>query len=803
MQKTFKLSTTAIFVTTALLSNQAFANEDNQENKQADALDFEQIIVTGTPRATTKMKSSVSVSTIETGDVEIASPRTSAEILRSIPGIRSESTGGDGNANIAVRGLPVAAGGAKFLQLQEDGLPILQFGDIAFGNADIFLRADSTIESIQAVRGGSASTTASNAPGGIINFLSKTGESESGSVGATVGLDYDTIRSDFEFGGYLSDDVRFHIGGFVREGEGARESGYNGLSGGQIKANLTKELDNGYVRVYFKHLDDHSTGYLPMPMYADGSSIPGFDAQSDTPHSAYLLSTLRLNGDNNISRGDVRDGMNPVVNAIGFETSLDLSDEWKFENRFRVSNISGSFVSLFPAEVADSDTIATSFGDGATLHYANGPMAGQAYPDNANGNGLAMRIHTFDVDINDFGGIVNDLKLTRTFDELSVTAGYYVARQEISMSWLWNSYLMEAKGDNAALLDVQDKDGNPLSENGLYAYGVPYWGNCCQRNYDLTYNIRAPYLALSTEIGNFTIDASIRRDEGEAVGTYAGAVQQSIDMNGDGSISVPEQSVSGIDNANSQIANYDWGYTSYSIGSNYSIDDSNSVFARVSRGGRANADRLAFGKIRPDGSVTSEDSIDLVDQVEVGYKYKGDGLGLFITGFMAETEEQNFEATTQTFFDRVYEATGIELEAAYNMGDFNVKGGLTWTDAEITQDQVNPSVVGNTPRRQADLLYTLTTSYIMDNATVGVNFIGTTDAYAQDNNDLKFDGYTQVNAFAQYLITEDFSVSLNINNVFDVVGITEAEEGTAASTDVIRARTINGRTSSVALRYSF
>nr|AYW35317.1 transport protein TonB 4 [Catenovulum maritimum] len=792
-----------MFITSALISNQALAQNVEQEQDEADALDFEKIIITGTARPATKMKSSVSVSTIETTDVEVASPRTAAEILRSIPGIRSESTGGDGNANIAVRGLPVAAGGAKFLQLQEDGLPIIQFGDVAFGNADIFLRADSTIESIQAIRGGSASTTTSNAPGGIINFLSKTGESEAGSVGVTMGVDYDSIRSDFEFGGYLSDDVRFHIGGFVREGEGARDTGYSGLSGGQIKANITRELDNGYIRVYFKHLNDKSTSYLPMPMYANGDSIPGFNAQTDTPHSAYLLSMTRLDGDNNISRSDLRDGMNPVVNAIGAEVSLDLNDDWKFENRFRISNISGSFVSLFPAEVTDADTMAASFVDGSSLVYANGPQAGQSFSDNANGNGLAMRIHTFDVDINDFGSIVNDLKLTRTFDELSLTAGYYVARQEISMSWLWNSYLMEVKGDNAALLDVEDSNGNLLSDNGLYAYGVPAWGNCCQRNYDLSYSIRAPYLALSTEIGDFTIDASIRRDEGEANGTYAGAVQQTIDMNGDGNLSIPEQSVSSIDNANPQIANYEWAYTSYSVGSNYSLNKNNSLFARVSRGGRANADRLAFGKINPDGSVNSEDSIDLVDQIELGYKFKGKGIGVFITGFMAETEEQNFEATTQKFFDRVYEAKGIELEAAYNIGELSVKGGLTWTDAEITRDQINPDVVGNTPRRQADLIYSLTTSYILDSATFGINLQGTTDAYAQDNNDLKFDGYTQVNAFAQYLITDDFSVSLNVNNLFDAVGITEAEEGSANASDIIRARTINGRTSSVSLRYTF
>ncbi|XQF91438.1 TonB-dependent receptor plug domain-containing protein (plasmid) [Pseudoalteromonas espejiana] len=166
------------------------------------------------------MASSSSVNGCIGEQVEVSTPRSTAEAFRIIPGgFAPESAGGEGNANIAVRGLPVASGGAKFLQLQEDGLPVMQFGDVAFGNADIFMRLDNTVQTIESIRGGSASTSASNAPGGIINFISKNGENESGSVSTTVGLDYDSVRTDFEYGTYLTDSVRFHVGGFVRQGK--------------------------------------------------------------------------------------------------------------------------------------------------------------------------------------------------------------------------------------------------------------------------------------------------------------------------------------------------------------------------------------------------------------------------------------------------------------------------------------------------------------------------------------------------------------------------------------------------------
>ena len=782
------------------MQNTTSTEAQSQAGESASGLGFERIVVTGAvSRNQTVMQSSVSVSSLTPADIEIATPRSTAEIFRMLPGVRSESTGGEGNANIAVRGLPVASGGAKFLALQEDGLPVLQFGDIAFGNADIFLRADATLSRLDVIRGGSASTAASNSPGGIINFVSKTGEAGGGSLAITSGLNYDSFRTDFEYGGDLNSDTRFHVGGFVRQGEGVRDPGYQGETGYQLKANLTREFNSGYIRLYVKHLNDKAASYMPMPMQADGSSVEGFDAQRDTLQSAYLTQTVRLNGDNQISRGDVRDGMNPEVNSVGVEAVFDLSEGWTLENRFRISDVSGNFNTLFPAEVGNTQQIADSIaGSGATVSYAVGPNAGSAY-NGAN----AMRIHTFDVEINDFGSIVNDLKLSRRFGDVDVNVGYYVADQNISMSWLWNSYFMALKGDNAELLNVNAQDGTAFSEQGLLAYGVPYWGNCCQRNYDTSYSIKAPYAGFSWAKDKLSLDASIRRDIGSADGTYAGAAQASRDMNNDGVISQVEQSVSGIDLANPSLVNYSWGYNSYSVGANYQFDNDWAVFARISKGGRANADRLLFGKVNADGSVAKQDAVDEVTQYEFGSKSRHGNLNLFATAFFAETEEQNFEATSQRFFDRVYKAQGVELESSYRLGDLELRGSVTLTDAEISKDALSPELEGNTPRRQADMLYSLMARYYLDKAQLGLSVIGTSDAYAQDNNDLKFSGYAQVNVFASYDLAENLQLSVNINNLFDEVGITEAEEGSVPANGIIRARTINGRSASVGLRYQF
>jgi outer membrane receptor protein involved in Fe transport len=211
---------------------------------------------TGVAKGRDLLDSAISASTLDVVDLPKVGTSSVAGIIGNLPGIRAESSGIDGNSSLTVRGLPLAADGSKYLQIQEDGLPVLEFGDIHFGSTDEFVRADLGLSQVQVIRGGSASTFASNSPGGLINFISKTGDVEGGAVQVSSGLDHDLNRVDFDYGAPLADGWRFHVGGFYRQGEGPRDIGYDGFQGGQIKANLTRQFSNGYIRFYTKYLDD-------------------------------------------------------------------------------------------------------------------------------------------------------------------------------------------------------------------------------------------------------------------------------------------------------------------------------------------------------------------------------------------------------------------------------------------------------------------------------------------------------------------------------------------------------------------
>ncbi|MFS4483945.1 TonB-dependent receptor domain-containing protein [Hyunsoonleella sp. 2307UL5-6] len=773
-----------------------------------DAQSLDQVIVTGVVNPKSKIESSVSVSTMDIKLIEQASPRSTGELFRNIPGIRAESSGGEGNANFNVRGVPISSGGSRYFQIQEDGLPLNLFGDTSFGNADNFLRIDSNVGRVEAIRGGSASTQTSNGPAGIINMISKTGATEGGSLGTTFGLDYQTSRLDFEYGAPLENGLSYHFGGFIRTGEGPREIGYQGNKGGQFKANLTKRFDTGYVRVYAKLLNDRSVMYLPMPMLLEGnnddptySNLPGFDITSDSQHSAFLQQSAGTNPfDGGRHVNDVRNGNNPVSQSLGAEFSFDLGNDWKIAGKARYSNNSGEWVSPFTAAVGTVEEIETIARDASN---ATGPLV---YSDGDReafnpSNGLAQIIHMFDVTIDDLSNFFSDVKISKKLsDNFGVTAGLFTATQNTKIGWQWSSFISEVKGGGEARL--VDFDG--FSRNGQYSYGTPVWGNCCQRRYNTVHNVNSPYLGVDAAITEkLNFDGSVRFENVNVNGTIASgpSSQDTFDYNGNGTIEGIEQVVPIISGAAGQIINDNYNFISYSAGLNYKLNQGSAVFARYSSGasGRA-ADRNNYGT---DGRADVQ--FDEVSQLEVGFKKRLNNGVLNLTGFMSNTDEGLSNELNRSV-GNPFKAIGLEAETALAFGDnFNFNGSFTWTKAEI-DGGVNQ---GNKPRRQADLVYNLSPSYNFGDNTqhgVALSILGTTKSFAQDDNDLVMPAYAYFNLIGRAGLTDGLSLVLSVNNLFDTVGITEVEgngDGAFGTNRLVRARSISGRSTTLALQYKF
>lgn len=776
------------------------------------AVNLDQMVVTASPGALSKMSSSISVSSLEADQLLDSGAQSASDILRDIPGIRAESSGGEGNANISVRGLPVASGGGKFVQFQVDGMPVLEFGDIAFATPDTFLRPDFNIDHVEVVRGGSSSVFASNAPGAVFNFITKTGQEKGGDIGLTTGLNYDSKRLDFDYGQPVSDNTRFHFGGFLRSGEGPKSVDYTAQSGGQLMANVTHDIDGGFLRLSAQLLDDKSPVYLPVPVSITGSngdptvrSLPGFNLRDGALQSPYIQRDLAIDANGNRKVTDLSDGYHSKVRALGGEGKFDLGDQWTLHEQFRVASNSGDFVGPYPAEVNTAAALEQEIGGpGATLAYANGPRAGQAVAAaDVGGNGLAQRSLLFNVTLPNMDNTTNDLKLKRTFEldsgPLDLLFGYYHSRQTIQQDWHWNQYVQTVQGKDSVLLNVFDANGNPVTYNGLEAYGQPIFGNCCTRSYNVHYTTDSPYLSVSWQPGSWQFDGGLRYDSMKANGSYAAAVGTVLDVNGDGIIEAPERNVQVVNNANAMPVNYRKKHLEYSFGANYLLSTDLALFARASRGARFNADRLLFGGgLLPDGSAPDGVAVNVVKQYEGGVKWSTRHTSLFVTGFYATTQEQNQDVTSQTQFliSRNYKSHGLEVEGSLDYGSFSVRGGVTWTHARITKDAITPANVGDVPQRQATWVYQLAPTWHVGDFDLGATVLGTTKSYATNPNGLVMPGYTQVNAFARYNLNDRNAITLQADNLFNATGLTEIDQspGSVTANGLNTARSILGRT---------
>lgn len=745
----------------------------------------DEIIVTGVAKATTVFQSSASVSSLPSEEIQNLAPRSINELFRAIPGVKSEDTGGDANANIKVRGLPIASGGSRYLSLQENGFPTLLVGDVAFSTADSYLRIDSTIGSVQSIRGGSASTQAPNAAGGIINLISKKPTERGGSIAGTFGIDYESFRVDAEFGDALDNGLYYHIGGFARTGEGVRDTVGDFEEGYQIKATIGKDFDRGNVALHFKRLDDRVPTYLPLPavIQNDGSigALNGLDLGSGSTSLGLTDTALRLNDERDVDT----EGFQAEVTSIGIEGTFDLTDRLTFAAKGRWADISGNFFSPFPAGLDSTN------------------------PDGSSNINFVL----FNTAVPDVGNLFGDISLTGDFDFITVKAGLFYADQQSEQIWSFNDARATLSGgrfitDDPTNLFVNPADGSFI--NGQ-SFGNPNFGNCCTVYWNFDIEQLAPYFSANIELGDLTIEGSYRRTMNSVSGEFipfGNAIIGPFDVDGNGAIGTNEQGAQRFNSAALVTTDYDADHNNFSIGANYEINETLALFGNYSQGASLTAPDRSTGNLVVVGGVGTSPSGDLflnfVDQYEIGLRFRFDSGVLNIVYFDAQVAEAaQFEATTQEVIQTEFDTDGIEIEGDFEIGSgFGIRGNATFTDSEIAGPASNPDL-GNRSRRQAPYNLNLNPYFVGEGYDLGVNIFSVGRAPVQNSNQFDLPAYTTVGAYVNFEVVDNIVVSLNANNLFDAVGFTEGEEGAPAIGDFVRYRPINGRTLSATVRLNF
>ncbi|PIF32337.1 outer membrane receptor protein involved in Fe transport [Flavobacterium sp. 9] len=763
---------------------------------EGESQSLKEVVVTGSSAPRSKLESSVAITTMGAKAIEDRAPSSTAALLQTIPGFVVEASGGEIGNNLFARGIP-SAGAYEYVQIQEDGLPVFEDGALQFANADTFYRLDETVSKMEAVRGGSASIFANNAPGGIINFISKTGQNEFMGRAKFTTSDYGMFRTDLNLSGALiKDKLFFNVGGFYRADNGVRNTGFTANKGGQIKGNITYKFDdNDYLRVNFKHLDDRNTFYLPIPLKSNNGKIegiPGFNPNYGTLTSVNFshLNVPQYGG--GTFSADLEDGSHPVINSIGAEFKKKISEKVTFKNAFKQTSIDLNYNAIFPnggpwTQSAYATDVQNTTASNLTYSYVDN---GQTLDPNA----LIMRADLWHIDkkMNNFA---NNFSFNFDLDPVKLTAGYYYSNWKSNQYWNWNSYLVGVS-DNPRLLNVKDNTtGVDHTWNGIERIT---WLERDAQTKGLLNDIYADAEIKATD--NLTFNAGLRYNKDKYSG-YRDNARFFAENLGVLDNNTADDKVTTVKGNPYTYWRYDVSEWSYTAAGNYKFNDNMASYVRYSHGFRSPIEESFYDNAADLSKLENTE----VNQFELGYKYSNSffnvNANLFHMGLknVAFTDILSDGSSENKFAD----VNNIGLEVETNVRYEIVKLNFTFTVQKPEYDNFTGTNAdgstfdfnGNTARRIPKFFCNLRPEVdITKDLTAYVQFSYYDKKFTNQDNKQVLPAYKEVGAGLNYTYN-NLRFAVDASNLFNEIGLTEGDprQTTSAASDVFMARPILGR----------
>jgi outer membrane receptor protein involved in Fe transport len=763
---------------------------------ETESQNLQEVVVTGSSSPRSKLESSVAITTMGAKAIEDRAPASTAALLQTIPGFVVEASGGEIGNNLFARGIP-SAGAYEYVQIQEDGLPVFEDGALQFANADTFYRLDETVSKMEAVRGGSASIFANNAPGGIINFISKTGQNDFQGRAKFSTSDYGLFRTDLNLSGALiQDKLFFNIGGFYREDNGVRNTGFTANKGGQIKGNLTYKFDDGdYLRVNFKHLNDRNTFYLPIPLKSNNGKIEGIDGFDPNYGTLTSVNFSHLNvpqyGGGTFS-ADLEDGSHPVINSIGAEFKKKISEKVSFKNAFKKTAIDLNYNAIFPnggpwTQDAYATDIQNTTAGNLTYTYVDNGAA-------VDPNALIMRADHWYIH-KKMDNFANNFSFSFDLDPVKLTAGYYYSSWKSNQYWNWNSYLVSVS-DNPRLLNVEDNTtGVNHTWNGVERIT---WLERDAQTKGLLNDIYADAEIKATD--NLTFNAGLRYNKDKYSGYRDNARFFAEDL-GIIDNNTADDAVTTVKGNPYTYWRYDVSEWSYTAAGNYKFNDNMASYIRYSHGFRSPIEESFYDNAADLSKLENTE----VNQFELGYKYSNSFFSVNANLFhmnlknVAFTDILSDGSSENKFADVNNIGLEVETNARYEMVKLNFTftvqkpeyDNFTGTNADGSTFDFN----GNTARRIPKFFCNLRPEVdITKDFSAYVQFSYYDKKFTNQDNRQVLPAYKEVGAGLNYTYN-NLRFAVDASNLFNEIGLTEGDprQTTSAASDVFMARPILGR----------
>lgn len=169
----------------------------------ANTSNLAEVVVTGTATAggVKKLDASFEITTASLEEIRNAQPSSSADLLKIVPGITAESSGGESGANIELAGFP-GGGDAPYVTYQINGSPVFpSSGSVSFMENSSLFRIDESIERAEVLQGGPGVVFSNGQLGATANFILRQGTPQPhGDIGLTVGTDHGYRVDGFYWG---------------------------------------------------------------------------------------------------------------------------------------------------------------------------------------------------------------------------------------------------------------------------------------------------------------------------------------------------------------------------------------------------------------------------------------------------------------------------------------------------------------------------------------------------------------------------------------------------------------------------
>ncbi|WP_423606752.1 TonB-dependent receptor [Sphingomonas sp. MS122] len=778
----------ALIATAAQAQTQA---ADPAAAPQDEAETTEEIVVVGTAGGGTRRQDAAfAVTTLSEEALDRAAPTSTADILRSVPGVMAESSGGQNGANIFVRGYP-SGGDAQFVTFQLGGVPIFPPATLSFLENSQLIRLDETVKRVEAVRGGTGSLFSNGQPGLTVNVVPRTGGSNFEAFGKVSYTDYGEIRGDAWVSGPLGENTGFMVGGYYAQGNGVRDPQFRAEKGGQITANIRHEFDDrGSVEIYARYLNDRGQWLLPIPVISNNGEIsayPGFDAGTGTLPGRETRVTTNIVG----RTIDLAQGRGADVINTGIAFDYEVADGLRLRERLSYLGGNADTIGMVPEGPPRSaaDVAVALGGAGSTissLTYVNG---GQAVGGGASAQVMRAGIWEVRKKISSF---VSDSAFEWTAGNNKFTGGFYFADYSSRDKWVLGNQVLLTAEPNARLLNMTLNGGRTATLNG-FTSGPGFQVDAFYQGRDYAFYAVdefqiTPELRIDGGVRwqRHVVDATLRTPRGAAEGG-------NVNLDGNPN-TLYDNSVTVLGGPRQlHYADSAWSWT---VGVNYDITSQIGVFARYSRGNSF----PQFDNLREGLTQIAE-----VDTYEGGLKISTPLVNLYATLFhnkfdgLASSRLVNNVPIPEVGGAKT---TGVEIEGSVRpFRGFSITAGGTWLDATYEDFFTGGTVdnTGNQVQRQPRWAWRVTPAYEVDlggvRPAVFATLQYTGDRFSDPENAQVLPNFYQLDAGITVDVGEHVTLAVTGNNLTDEIGLTEGNpriiggQGSGA----ILARPILGR----------